>query len=186
MSEDVANAQHRDPAARSKLEVFLTYSGIHAVWGYRVANALWRVGLRLPARIVSQLVRALTGVEIHPAATIGRRLFIDHGMGVVVGATAEIGDDVLIYHGVTLGGTTFNKGKRHPTIGDGVIIGTGAAILGPVTIGEHSLVGAHSVVVRDAPASSVLVGAPAVARARNTGATTIDGGVFEIDPAMYI
>jgi len=164
--EDVANARRRDPAARSAFEVWLTYSGLHAVWGYRVANRLWRWRRRLLARALSQFTRFLTGVEIHPGATIGRRLFIDHGMGVVIGETAIVGDDVLLYHGVTLGGTGSQPGRRHPAIGDHVVVGAGAAVLGPVTIGAHSVVGANAVVIRDAPANSTIVGVPAVARPR--------------------
>lgn len=164
--EDIATARRRDPAARSGFEVWLTYSGVHAVWGYRIAHRFWRAGLRLLARIVSQFTRFLTGVEIHPGATIGRRLFIDHGMGVVIGETAVIGDDVLIYHGVTLGGTTSERGRRHPTLGDEVVVGAGSTVLGAITIGAGSVIGANSVVLRDAPAGSLLVGAPAVARPR--------------------
>jgi len=168
--EDVANARRRDPAARSGFEVWLTYSGLHAVWGHRIANRLWRWRLRLPARVVSQFTRFLTGVEIHPGATIGRRLFIDHGMGVVIGETAIVGDDVLLYHGVTLGGTGSQPGRRHPVIGDHVVVGAGAAVLGPVTIGAHSVVGANAVVIRDAPPHSTVVGVPAVAKSRNPAA----------------
>lgn len=165
--EDVANARRRDPAARSSFEVWLTYSGLHAVWGYRHAHRLWRWKWFLAARVVSQVTRFLTGIEIHPAATIGRRLFIDHGMGVVIGETAVIGDDVLIYHGVTLGGTSSTRGKRHPTVGDHVVIGAGATVLGPVSIGAGSVVGAGAVVLHDAPPNSTLVGMPAVARPRS-------------------
>lgn len=166
--EDVANARRRDPAARSAFEVWLTYSGLHAVWGYRVAHRLWRWRAYLLARIVSQSTRFWTGIEIHPGATIGRRLFIDHGMGVVIGETAVVGDDVLIYHGVTLGGTSSSRGKRHPTVGDHVVIGAGATILGPITIGHHSVVGAGAVVLSSAPENSVVVGMPATARPRKT------------------
>jgi serine O-acetyltransferase len=181
--EDIATAKLRDPAARTGFEVWLTYSGLHAIWGYRWAHVLWRARLRLLARIHSQFVRFLTGVEIHPGATIGRRFFIDHGMGVVIGETAEIGDDVLIYHGVTLGGRSLDHGKRHPTIGDDVVIGTGATILGPVTIGAHSVVGAQAVVVQDAPANSVITGIPAVARPR-AGSEPVD--LEWADPGIYI
>jgi len=166
LREDIATARRRDPAARSSAEVFLTYSGLHAIWGHRLAHRLHRARLYLLARVVSQFVRFLTGVEIHPGATIGRRFFIDHGMGVVIGETAEIGDDVMLYHGVTLGGTTGAREKRHPTLGDGVVVGTGASILGPVTIGAHSVVGAHAVVLADAPADSRLTGVPAKIRSR--------------------
>ena len=181
--EDIATARLRDPAARSGFEVWLTYSGLHAVWGYRWAHWLWRRRLKLLARVHSQLVRFLTGVEIHPGATIGRRFFIDHGMGVVIGETSEIGDDVMLYHGVTLGGRSASNGKRHPTLGDGVVVGTGATILGPVTIGAHSVIGAQAVVVTDAPGNSVLTGIPAVVRPR--GATASDDLQYA-DPGIYI
>jgi serine O-acetyltransferase len=146
--------------------VFLSYSGLHAVWGYRFAHRLWARRLFLLARLVSQFVRFLTGVEIHPGAIIGRRFFIDHGMGVVIGETAVIGDDVMLYHGVTLGGVTALKEKRHPTLGDHVVVGTGASVLGPVIIGEHSVIGAHAVVLVSAPANSLLTGVPAKVRSR--------------------
>ncbi|OCG74296.1 serine O-acetyltransferase EpsC [Microbacterium sediminis] len=167
--EDVEAARRRDPAARGFLEIVLLYPGLHAIWAHRVWHALWRRGLRFVARAGSQLTRWLTGIEIHPGATIGRRFFIDHGMGVVIGETAEVGDDVMLYHGVTLGGRSLAKGKRHPTLGDGVAVGAGAKILGPVTIGAHSVVGANAVVTRDAPPHSVLLGIPAKVRARGTG-----------------
>ncbi len=167
IAEDVAAARRRDPAARSAVEVLLTYPGLHAVWAYRVAHRLWTLRLRLVARVVSQLSRWLTGVEIHPGATIGRRLFIDHGMGVVIGETAEVGDDVTLYHGVTLGGTTWRRVKRHPTLGDRVIVGAGASVLGPVRIGPDSVVAAGAVVLKDAPARSMLAGVPARIRARS-------------------
>ena len=163
--EDMTTARAHDPAARSRPEVFFAYSGLHAVWGYRVAHRLWLAGFRLPARLLSQFVRFLTGIEIHPGARIGRRLFIDHGMGVVIGETAEIGDDVMLYHGVTLGGKSRHghaRGtKRHPTLADGVTVGAGAKILGPVVIGAWSTVGANAVVTRDAPPNSLLLGVPA-------------------------
>ena len=181
--EDIATAKLRDPAARTGFEVWLTYSGLHAIWGYRWAHVLWRARLRLLARVHSQFVRFLTGVEIHPGATIGRRFFIDHGMGVVIGATAEIGDDVLLYHGVTLGGRSMKHEKRHPTLGDGVVVGTGATILGPVVIGARSVVGAQAVVVEDAPPDSVITGIPAVARPRS-GAAPAD--LEYTDPGIYI
>jgi serine O-acetyltransferase len=168
LREDIATARHRDPAARGSAEVFLGYSGLHAVWGYRMAHRLWLRRRYLSARLLSQFVRFLTGVEIHPGATIGRRFFIDHGMGVVVGETAVIGDDVMLYHGVTLGGTSTERERRHPTLGDGVVVGTGASILGPVTIGAHSVVGAHAVVLTDAPANSRLTGVPAKVRSRTS------------------
>jgi serine O-acetyltransferase len=180
--EDIAAARRQDPAAGSAAEVFFAYSGLHAVWGYRVAHRLWIWRLRFLARCCSQFVRFLTGVEIHPAAIIGRRLFIDHGMGVVIGETAVVGDDVLIYHGATLGGTSSARERRHPTIGDGVSIGAGASILGPVTVGAHSIVGANAVVVASAAPNSVLTGIPARARQRRSGG---DDGLFT-DPAIYI
>ncbi|WP_110588360.1 serine O-acetyltransferase EpsC [Microbacterium suaedae] len=166
--EDISAARRRDPAARGALEIALLYPGLHAIWGHRLSHALWRRGLRFPARALSQLMRWITGIEIHPGATIGRRFFIDHGMGVVIGETAEVGDDVMLYHGVTLGGTSLDKGKRHPTLGDGVVVGSGAKVLGPVTIGAHSAVGANAVVTRDAPSDSIVVGVPAKARARRS------------------
>ena len=181
--EDIATAKLRDPAARYGFEIWLTYSGLHAIWGYRCAHLLWRMRLRLLARISSQLVRFLTGVEIHPAATIGRRFFLDHGMGVVIGATAEIGDDVMLYHGVTLGGRTMSEEKRHPTLGDDVVVGTGAVLLGPITIGAHSIIGAQAVVVTDAPPHSVLTGIPAVARPRSVAPQPNHDYT---DPGIYI
>jgi serine O-acetyltransferase len=163
--EDIASARSRDPAARSAFEVWLTYSGLHAIWSYRLAHRMWRTpGLRLPARVLSQFTRFLTGIEIHPGATIGKRFFIDHGMGVVVGETAVIGNDVMLYHGVTLGGTTVRREHRHPNLGDRVVVGAGATLLGPITIGEDSVVGAGAVVIRDAPPHSLLVGVPATTR----------------------
>jgi serine O-acetyltransferase len=176
--EDVRAARHRDPAARSSLEVVLTYPGLHAVWSYRVAHRLWVGGHRLLARMLSQVTRTLTGIEIHPGATIGRRLFIDHGSGVVIGETAEIGDDVTLYHGVTLGGTTWRHVKRHPTVGDRVLVGAGAKLLGPITIGSDSVVGAGAVVIRDAPANSLVVGMPATAKPRDPAATAAHNWVI--------
>ena len=158
--EDVRIAFERDPAARTVLEVLLFYPGIHALWWHRLAHALWVRGFRLTARMVGAISRFLTGVEIHPGATIGSRCFIDHGMGVVIGETTIIGDDVVIYQGVSLGGTSLGKGKRHPTIEDFVVVGLGAAVLGPVTIGRHSRVGAGSVVVASVPAHATVVGVP--------------------------
>jgi serine O-acetyltransferase len=181
--EDIATAKLRDPAARYGFEIWLTYSGLHAIWGYRWANWLWRRRLRLLARVHAQFVRFLTGVEIHPGATIGRRFFIDHGMGVVIGETAVIGDDVMLYHGVTLGGRGSIESQRHPTLGDDVVVGAGAAILGPITIGAHSVVGAQAVVVTNAPPNSVLTGIPAVVRPR--GSAT-DPELEYTDPAIYI
>ncbi|HEV7951538.1 MAG TPA: serine O-acetyltransferase EpsC [Glaciihabitans sp.] len=182
--EDVATARRRDPAARSRTEILLAYSGLHAIWGYRASHRLWVAGARLPARVLSQFVRFLTGVEIHPGAVIGRRFFIDHGMGVVIGETAIIGDDVMLYHAVTLGGRTMLHEKRHPTLCDGVVVGAGAIILGAVTIGEHSVVGAHAVVTKDAPAYSRLTGIPAVASPRSASSPAPDAAFF-VDPMMY-
>lgn len=170
--EDIAAAKLRDPAARSSLELALLYPGLHAIWAHRVNHWLWRRGQRLLARAGSQLARWVTGIEIHPGATIGRRAFIDHGMGVVIGETSEVGDDVLIYHGVTLGGRQRSRGKRHPTIGDRVVIGAGAIVLGPITVGDDSVIGANAVVTTDAIADSVLVGVPARDRRAADGAST--------------
>jgi serine O-acetyltransferase len=158
--EDIQAVFDRDPAARTKLEVVLAYPGVRAIWFNRIANWLWRRDLKLLGRMVSELARFLTGIEIHPGATIGRRLFIDHGMGVVIGETAEIGDDVLIYQGVTLGGTSLKKEKRHPTIEDHVMISAGASVIGPVRIGQGSRIGAGAVVVSSAPPYSTIVGIP--------------------------
>ena len=160
MGEDIAAVMKHDPAARSRLEVVLLYSGLHAIWWYRIYHALWKRGWFFLARALSQVSRFLSGIEIHPGATIGRRFFIDHGMGVVIGETAEVGDDVTIYQGVTLGGTSLNPGKRHPTIRDRVVIGGGAKILGNITVGENCRIGAGSVVLRDVPADSTVVGVP--------------------------
>jgi serine O-acetyltransferase len=160
MKEDIQCIFEQDPAARSSLEVVLTYSGLHAIWSHRIAHALYKRGFLFLARIVSQVSRFFTGIEIHPGATIGRRFFIDHGMGVVVGETCEIGNDVTIYQGVTLGGTGKEKGKRHPTIRDNVLVASGAKVLGSITIGENSKVGAGSVVLKDVPPDSTVVGIP--------------------------
>ena len=158
--EQIETVFRGDPAAKSALEIFFCYPGFHAILWHRGAHQLHNTGFPLLARIVSQFNRLLTGIEIHPGATIGRRCFIDHGMGVVIGETTEIGDDVLLYQGVTLGGTGKEKGKRHPTIGDNVVIGTGAAILGNITIGSHTKIGAGSVVVHSVPDNSTVVGVP--------------------------
>jgi serine O-acetyltransferase len=159
--EDVRAVLHRDPASRSWLEVLLCYPGLHAVWAHRINHWLWQHHLRLLARFLSNVSRTITGIEIHPGAQIGSRLFIDHGMGVVIGETAVVGDDVTMFHGSTLGGTGKEKGKRHPTIGNGVLIGAGAKILGNITIGINSRVGANSVVLHDVPEGSTVVGIPA-------------------------
>src|SRR5215831_3881670 len=158
--EDVSNVMEHDPAARSRVEVFLCYSGLHAVWFYRLHHWLWNHGSLLLGRCCSQLARWLTGIEIHPGARIGRRLFIDHGMGVVIGETAVVGDDVTLYQGVTLGGTGKEHGKRHPTLEDGVVVGGGAKILGNITVGKNCRIGAGSVVVRNVPDNSTVVGVP--------------------------
>ena len=161
LKEDIAVVFDRDPAARSTFEVVTTYPGFHAMVIHRLANKLWRMGLKWLARLVSYIGRWLPGIEIHPGATIGRRVFIDHGMGVVVGETAEIGDDCTLYHGVTLGGTSWNKGKRHPTLSRGVVVGAGAKILGPITIGANARIGSNAVVVKDVPDDATAVGIPA-------------------------
>jgi serine O-acetyltransferase len=165
--EDIQCVFDRDPAARSVLEVLLLYPGLHAVWGHRLAHWLWRRNLKLIARAVSQLLRGLTGIEIHPGARIGSKLFIDHGMGVVIGETAEVGNYVTLYHGVTLGGTTLSKGKRHPTLADNVVIGAGAKILGAILVGANSRIGANAVVVKPVPPNSVVVGVPGQVVARS-------------------
>lgn len=161
LREDIRCVFERDPAARSSWEVLTCYPGMHALWFHRLAHALWQMRWHWLARFVSHFSRWLTGVEIHPGAKIGRRVFIDHGMGVVIGETAEIGDDCTLYHGVTLGGTSWNKGKRHPTLERGVVIGAGAKVLGPITIGEGAKIGSNAVVVRDVPARATAVGIPA-------------------------
>jgi serine O-acetyltransferase len=158
--EDIRCVFERDPAARSGLEVLFCYPGLHAVWGHRITHWLWEHNIKFLARWLSQLLRGLTGIEIHPGALVGRNLFIDHGMGVVIGETAEIGSRVTLYHGVTLGGTSLNKGKRHPTLEDNVVVGTGAKILGAITIGANSRIGANAVVVKSVPPNSVVVGVP--------------------------
>lgn len=159
--EDIASVFERDPAAKNAFEVLLCYSGLHAVWFYRINHRLWTRGIRTLARFLSQFARFITGIEIHPGAQIGRRLFIDHGMGVVIGETSIIGDDVTLYQGVTLGGTGKETGKRHPTIGSNVVVGGGAKVLGNITVGENCRVGAGSVVLRDVPDNSTVVGVPA-------------------------
>jgi serine O-acetyltransferase len=162
LSEDIAVVFDRDPAARTKWEVLTCYPGLHAlVWHRAVPHRLWRTGFRWLARWLAHWGRWLTGIEIHPGASIGRRVFIDHGMGVVIGETAEIGDDCTLYHGVTLGGTSWNAGKRHPTLGKGVVIGAGAKILGPILVGDGAKIGSNAVVVRDVPAGATAVGIPA-------------------------
>jgi serine O-acetyltransferase len=168
LRHDVHSALERDPAARSILEIVLLYPGLHAIWGHRIAHWLWKHNHKLTGRLLSQMVRGLTGIEIHPGATIGQGLFIDHGMGVVIGETAEIGEDVTLYHGVTLGGTKLEKGKRHPTLNDRVVVGAGAKILGAITIGSDTRIGANAVVVKSVPENSVVVGVPGQNIARST------------------
>ena len=183
--EDIDAAMARDPAAQSRLETFLTSPGLHAVWSHRLAHRLWeRPAYRLPARVLSNVTRTLTGVEIHPGATIGKRFFIDHGMGVVIGETAIVGDDVMLYHDVTLGGRSMAKVKWHPTVGDRVTIGSGARVLGDVNLGDDSQIGANSVVTRDVPAGAVAVGIPAQIREPVPGLTPEE--LLEESPAIWI
>ncbi|MDD3087648.1 MAG: serine O-acetyltransferase [Candidatus Omnitrophica bacterium] len=158
--QDIRSAQKRDPAAKSFIEILFLYQGLHALVSYRIAHFLYGIRLFFLARFISQVTRWATGIEIHPGAKIGKRFFIDHGMGVVIGETAVIGDDVLLYQGVTLGGTGIIKGKRHPTVGNNVVIGTGAKVLGDITIGDNSYIGANAVVIKDVPANSTVVGVP--------------------------
>lgn len=160
LRHDIRAVLERDPAARNALEVVLCTPGLHAIWGYRAAHWLWRHHARLAGRCLSQLVRSLTGIEIHPGARIGPGFFIDHGMGVVIGETSEVGADVTLYHGVTLGGVSLLRGKRHPTLGDRVVVGAGAKILGPIEVGTGSRIGANAVVVKPVPPNSVVVGVP--------------------------
>lgn len=186
LREDLQAARAHDPAARGDAENAIVYSGLHAIWLHRISHRLWTGGARFSARVLSQFGRFLTGIEIHPGATIGRRLFIDHGMGVVIGETAEIGDDCMLYHGVTLGGVSLEHTKRHPTLGAGVTVGAGAKILGPVVIGDGSAIGANAVVVRDVPHNSVATGVPAKTRpVKDAPREELDES-FYIDPAIYI
>lgn len=178
--EDLATARRRDPAARSNVEVALLYPGVHALWAYRAAHRLWHTGHKFAARALAQAARSATGIEIHPAAEIGSRFFIDHGMGVVIGETAEVGDDVLMFHGVTLGGVSMNPGKRHPTIGNNVQIGAGAKVLGPVTVEDNAKIGANAVLVKNLPADHVGVGVPARVRDPRTDPELM------LDPTIYI
>lgn len=183
--EDVDAAIERDPATESRVEMALASPGLHAIWVHRAAHRMWGKGgrWRLPARLISQAARTATGVEIHPGATIGKRFFIDHGMGVVIGETAEVGNDVMIYNGVNLGGRTMNAVKRHPTLGDGVTIGAGARVLGPVVIGADAQIGANAVVTKDVPAKAIATGVPAKLRLPQTGE---DAYGFWVDPAIHI
>jgi serine O-acetyltransferase len=184
LRDDLEVALREDPAARTRFEVAVAYPGVHAVWAYRLAHRMWHEpGLRLPARLLSQATRAATGIEIHPAAKLGHRLFIDHGMGVVIGETAEVGDDVVLFHGATLGGRSMRHGKRHPTLGNRVVVGAGAKILGPVRIGDGAQIGANAVVVKDVPAGAVAVGVPAEVRQRPESWST---DADFLDPAIYI
>lgn len=180
--EDLDTALRRDPAARTRLEVALTYPGVHALWAHRLASRLWDRGLKILARIIQQSSRTFTGVDIHPAASIGRRLFIDHATGVVIGETAEIGEDCLIFHGVTLGGQSMRHGKRHPTVGDRVMIGAGAKVLGAINIGDDAKIGANAVVVKDVPAGRIALGVPA--RLRNPKRPISKD--MNYDPSMFI
>ena len=177
--EDIQCVFERDPAARSVFEVLTCYPGFHALQWHRMSHAFWTAGLRWLARFTSHVARFFTGVEIHPGATIGRRVFIDHGMGVVIGETAEIGDDCTLYHGVTLGGVSWNKGKRHPTLGKGVVVGAGAKILGPFTVGDGAKVGSNSVVVKAVPPGATVVGIPA--RMVEAGAAHGEAGRMAFD-----
>jgi serine O-acetyltransferase len=178
--EDLAAARNHDPASTSDLQVLLTAPGLHAIWVHRAAHAVWERGAHLPALVLAQAARSITGVEIHPAARIGRRFFIDHGMGVVIGETADVGDDVMLYHGVTLGGRSMQRVKRHPSVADGVVIGAGARVLGPVSIGEGAQIGANAVVVRDVPARATAVGVPAHVRGHGAHPEEL------VDPAIWI
>lgn len=183
--EDLDAAVERDPAATSRTQMAVVSPGLHAIWAHRVAHAMWQhENLRVPARVLSNVVRTATGTEIHPGATIGRRFFIDHGMGVVIGETAEIGDDVMLYQGVTLGGRTLNKGKRHPTLGSGITVGAGAKILGAITLGDGAQIGANSVVIKDVPKQHVATGIPA--RHRALGRREDPFEAMFADPAMWI
>jgi serine O-acetyltransferase len=158
--EDIQSVFDRDPAARNTFEILTTYPGVHALMFHRISHALWNIGLKWLARLLSNLARLMTGIEIHPGARIGRRFFIDHGMGVVIGETAIIGDDCTLYHGVTLGGTSWQKGKRHPTLANDVVVGAGAKVLGPIEVGEGARIGSNAVVVKDVPAGATVVGVP--------------------------
>ncbi|MCQ3029122.1 serine O-acetyltransferase [Pseudomonas syringae] len=160
LREDIQSVFHRDPAARNSFEVLTCYPGMHAIWLHRLAHILWTSGWKWPARVVSNFGRWMTGIEIHPGAKVGRRFFIDHGMGIVIGETAEIGNDVTLYQGVTLGGTSWNAGKRHPTLEDGVVVGAGAKVLGPFTVGAGAKIGSNAVVTKAVPAGATAVGIP--------------------------
>ena len=189
--EDLMTARRRDPAATSSLEIALTYPGVHALWTHRVSHALWQFGAHTPARALSSVVRAVTGVDIHPEAQIGRRVFIDHATGVVIGQTAQVGNDVVIFHGVTLGGVAMTPGKRHPTVGHHVMIGAGAKVLGPITVGTGVKIGANAVVVKDVPCGNVAIGVPARLLPKPEKDTRdrdliVDPSYFFEEPALYI
>jgi len=189
--EDLMTARRRDPAATSSLEIALTYPGVHALWTHRVSHALWQFGAHTPARALSSVARAITGVDIHPEAQIGRRVFIDHATGVVIGQTAQVGNDVVIFHGVTLGGVAMTPGKRHPTVGDHVMIGAGAKVLGPITVGTGVKIGANAVVVKDVPCGNVAIGVPARLLPKPEKDTRdrdliVDPSYFFEEPALYI
>lgn len=197
LREDLETVKRRDPAARNDFVSLVSYPGMHAIWAHRGLHRLWQHDAgKVPARLMSQLVRTLTGVEIHPGARIGRRFFIDHANGVVIGETSEVGDDVMLYHQVTLGGTSMAQTKRHPTIGNHVLVGAGAKILGPVVVGDNSAVGANAVVVKDVPADSSAVGIPATVRSKKKdGAASAKAGAESLtthpdfvleDPALWI
>lgn len=182
--EDLAAAHRRDPAATDDLAILLTSPGLHAIWTHRVAHRLWKRGAKLPALVLAQGARSITGVEIHPGATIGRRFFIDHANGVVIGETAEIGDDVMLYHGVTLGGRSMESVKRHPTLGDGVTVGAGAKVLGSIVLGHGAQVGANAVVTKDVPSMAVATGIPAKIR-RPDGTVDPQHALYD-EPALWI
>jgi serine O-acetyltransferase len=184
MQDDIRSVYERDPAARSTLEILLTYAGLHAIWGHRIAHWLWTRDAKLLGRWFAQVMRFLTGIEIHPGATIGRRFFIDHGMGVVIGETAEVGENVTLYHGVTLGGTSLDKGKRHPTLEDNVVAGAGAKILGNIIIGAGSRIGANAVVVKSVPPNSVVIGVPGQVVVREKPRSTIPDLNHNVMPDM--
>ena len=182
--EDIKTVQAQDPAAQNGLVIFLSYPGLHAKWNHVPEHWLWEHGHRSLARVLSQITRHITGVEIHPAAQIGKHFFIDHAMGVVIGETTEIGDDVMLYHGVTLGGRSLSKTKRHPTLGNRVTVGAGAKVLGPILLGDDSQIGANSVVVKDVPAGYVAVGMPAQVRPAVAGLTPEE--MLDHNPAIWI
>ncbi|HHT41633.1 MAG TPA: serine O-acetyltransferase [Actinomyces sp.] len=183
IKEDLQTARQRDPAARSNLEVALAYPGVHAIWTHRVAHMMWNAGARTSARVLSSISRSFTGIDIHPGANIGRRVFIDHGTGVVIGETTTVGEDVVIFHGVTLGGVAMVKGKRHPTVGSNVMIGAGAKVLGPIKVGNNTKVGANAVVVREVPDDNVAIGIPAHNQPICKESREAD---LIVDPTLYI